>query len=127
MKTTERYCCPHCGTVHVKDLATRLLSSNPDEGIRGVYHLDTVARMETIHCRTCHHPIEYKRVVKGDFDYHEWALTGGMTTGLIGLVGLRWLAGFGWTPSILLALLAGALVGLILGKLERRRIRARTE
>ncbi|MEW6302890.1 MAG: hypothetical protein AB1705_05435 [Verrucomicrobiota bacterium] len=120
---TQRYCCPHCLTVHVKDPATQMLSANPDEVVRGAYHLDAVERMETIRCRCCQQPIDYKRLLAGAYDYHGWGLNCGIVAGVVALGVLRWIFGLGWAGATLAAVVAGIVVGLVFDKWERARIR----
>ncbi len=125
-KAIKRYCCPHCLTVHLKDPATQMLCSNADDGLRGVCHLDVVERLETIRCRICQQPIDYQRLIQGDYDYRDWSADVASLVGLILAPVLHWTGGLGWWAAIGIAV-GGALVfGMLLSRWQKQRIRART-
>jgi hypothetical protein len=126
VKIIKRYCCPHCLTVHLKDPATQMLCSNADDGLRGVYHLDVVERLETIRCRICQQPIDYQRLIKGDYDYRDWSADGAALVGLILALVLHWIGGLGWWTSVGSGLGAAMALGMVLSHWQKRRIRART-
>ncbi len=125
VKIIKRYCCPHCLTVHLKDLATQMLCSNADEGLRGVCHLDVVERLETIRCRICQQPIDYQRLIKGDYDYLDWSADGAALVGLVLISVLHWLGGLGWWTSVGSGLGAAMALGIALSRWQKRCIRAR--
>ncbi len=126
VKIIKRYCCLHCLTVQVKDPATQMLCSNADEGLRGVYHLDAVERMETIRCRICQQPIDYQRLIRGDYDYRDWSADGASLVGLILTGVLHWIGDLGWWAAIGIAVGVAIALGMTLSRWQKQRIRART-
>lgn len=126
VKAIKRYCCPHCLTVHLKDPATQMLCSNADDGLRGVYHLDVVERLETIRCRICQQPIDYQRLIKGDYDYRDWSADGAALVGLALIGVLHWIGGLGWLAAVGVAVGGALVLGMLLSRWQKQRIRART-